>query len=559
MRSVPSDWRVNAPLGTGESPVRPIRQRSIRVGSRPALRHRPAPGCSRLAIAVRRPYECGHLHPFTMSLKPHALAAGFFSSVSRWAIRHPKRVLFAAALLTLAAAPGILRLKLRTDGHALVSRDAPEVRFDKSIRDRFGIEDEVVVLIRSGGSDGIFNPGTVQLIRTLTAKFKAMPGVNPGNVMSLATEPSFRLRPDPRIPQTLLEPPLTARPEIDQLREDLGKIQLYTGTLVSADGKSTVILLGAPDAGDNTALYRRVLDVIRATPSSPDEVSVTGAPVAEALFGIHILEDLGVPGGLLGATTHSALEGGARVWPSSAYELRLFIVRRIGLLPLAVVVMMLVFLFSFRNVLASLLPLPGVLAALVFIFGLMGWLGVPVYLTTAVMPVLLTVISVTNDIYLFSGYFTLLREKPGVNHARLVEETFDRLARPVACTAFAAVIGFLSFGFSPLAPVRAFGIFIGVGALLGLLLSLTAVPALLALINPAWLRPRGRLMDQTAFARLATEFARAGQWVVRRRRPVVGVALAVIGLSSFGLRQLVIQAGGAALMRRRPSGSSAHR
>ena len=72
---------------------------------------------------------------------------------------------------------------------------------------------------------------------------------------------------------------------------------------------------------------------------------------------------------------------------------------------------MLVLLLCFRNVLAALLPLPGVAATMLLVFGLMGWLGVPIYLTTAVMPVLLTVISVTNDIYLFSRYFNLLREK----------------------------------------------------------------------------------------------------------------------------------------------------
>ena len=472
---------------------------------------------------------------------PHTNDVGFFGSLSRYAIRHPKHVLLAAALVTLAAAPGVFRLKLRTDGQALISRDAPEVQYDKSIRAEFGIKDQIVVLIRSSQAGGIFNPSTVRLVRTLTAEFQQMPGVNPADVMSLATEPSFRLRPDPRVPQTLLEPPLTTPFELDQLREDLRKIQLYTGTLVAADGRSTVILLGAPDGGDNTRLYQRVLDVIAATPSSPDRISVTGAPVAEALFGIHILEDLGVPRGLLGTTTRPPPERDDRGLPTGPDGLRLFIVRRIGLLPVAIVVMMLVFFLSFRNVLAALLPLPGVAATLVFIFGLMGWLGVPIYLTTAVMPVLLTVLSVTNDIYLFSRYFSLLRERPDEHHVRLVEDTFDKLARPVACTSIAAVIGFLSFGFSPLPPVRAFGLFIGVGAIVGLALSLTVVPAFLTLLNPASLRPRHRHPENAGLSRLATRFATAGQRVVTHRRWVIGGVLAAMALSVLGLRRLVIQ------------------
>ena len=67
-----------------------------------------------------------------------------FRTLSHLGIRQPKRVLAVAILVTLAAAPGLLRLKLRTDGHALVSPNAPEVITDKAVRSRFGIHDQIV-------------------------------------------------------------------------------------------------------------------------------------------------------------------------------------------------------------------------------------------------------------------------------------------------------------------------------------------------------------------------------------------------------------------------------
>jgi hypothetical protein len=496
--------------------------------------------CYQLAIPAPALYDCGHLRLSTMSLKPHALVVGFFRLLARCAVRHPKHILFVAALVTLAAAPGILRLKLRTDGHALVSPTAPEVIADKAVRDHFGIHDQLVVLIRPRHADGIFNPAPLQLVRDLTAEFKQLPGVAPADVMSLATEPSFRLRPGRLIHQMMLEPSLETKAELERLRDDLRRIELYNGTLVSDDGQSTVILVGVPSGADRSQFYGKVLQIITAKKAAPDEIAVTGAPVAESLFGIQILEDLGVPGTVLGAGAREA--GKTTEWkmPSSLHEVRVFVARHIGLVPLAALVMMLVLLLCFRNVLAALLPLPGVVATMLLVFGLMGWLGVPIYLTTAVMPVLLTVISVTNDVYLFSRYFILLREKPGVNHVTLVEETFDKLARPVVCTSLAAVAGFLSFGFSPLVPVRTFGLFTGIGALLGLFLSLTMVPALLVLINPAWLRPRQR-HGAPPVSWLAANFAGAGQAVVRRRWWVVGFALAAAAITPFGLRQLVVQ------------------
>src|ERR1017187_8618588 len=111
---------------------------------------------------------------------PHKLPE-LFVSLFRWlahyAIRQPRLVLVLVALVTLAAAPGILRLKLRTDGHALVSPTAPEVLTDQAVRDHFGIHDQLVVLIRPRHADGIFNPATLQLVRDLTAEFKQLPGV----------------------------------------------------------------------------------------------------------------------------------------------------------------------------------------------------------------------------------------------------------------------------------------------------------------------------------------------------------------------------------------------
>src|SRR5262249_21693686 len=161
-------------------------------------------------------------------------------------------------------------------------------------------------------------------------------------------------------------------------------------------GQSTVILAGVPDGADPSRFYQQVCQVVETQGSTRDEVAVTGAAAAESLLGIQILEDLGVPKAFLGASVRG---DEAWKWPSSLHGLRLFAARRVGLVPIAALVMMLVFLVYFRNLPAALLPLPGVAATMLFVFGIMGWLGTPLYLTTTVMPVLLTVISVTNDIY----------------------------------------------------------------------------------------------------------------------------------------------------------------
>jgi len=467
-----------------------------------------------------------------------------FTALAACSISHPKKALAFALLLALLAAPGIARLKLRTDGHALVSPTAPEVVYDKSIRAKFGIEDQIVVLIHADGPDGIFNPGTLQLVRDLTAEFTRISGVNSNTLTSLATEPSFRMRPGSLMHQTLLEPPLKTKAEIDLLRDDLRRIELYTGTVVSASGKSTVILIGVSPDADRTAFYRRVSEILAAKGPFKEEVGITGAPVAESLLGIHILEDLGVPRALLGASTQAPSSKSAS--PACLHQMRLILARRIGLVTLAALVMMAILLLCFRNVLAMLITLPGVAATMLFVFGLMGLFSVPIYLTIAVMPVLLIATGVTNDIYLFTRYFALLREKPGVSHVELLRETFDKLASPVAATSVTAAIGFFSFAFSPLAPVQAFGVFTGIGVLFGLFYSLTAVPAILVLLKPDWLKSRAfgdrrASPNATAFPSLARGFSWLGLASGRARWWILGVSVVVMAVTPFGLRKLAIQ------------------
>ncbi|HEY2951450.1 MAG TPA: MMPL family transporter [Verrucomicrobiae bacterium] len=419
----------------------------------------------------------------------HQLVISAFDALTRYSIHHPRRIVLLAVLFTLGIAPGLMRLKLRTDGHALVDRNAPEVRYDQSIRDQFGVQDQIVVLIRANHPDGIFNPVTLNLVGELTTEFQLINGVRAANVISLATEHGFRTRPGTLIFQTFLETPRQTPQQLEELRDDLRRIELYTGTIVSYDYKSTAILIGAPPGLDRTKLYQTILDVIAAKGKLPDDLAVTGAPVAEALLGIHILEDLGVPRAWLGTSTRAPTETSRWKWPSSFYELRLLIARRIGLVPVAMALMALIFFLSFRTLAATFLPMLEVGASLIFIFGFMGYTHVPVYLTIAVVPVLLTAMAVTDEIHIFSRYFASLRERPEANHIELVRTTMEEMCCPVVNTSLTTAIGFVSFAFSPLRPVQAFGIFTGIGVMFCLVWSLSVMPALLVLIDPKWFRP----------------------------------------------------------------------
>jgi predicted RND superfamily exporter protein len=420
------------------------------------------------------------------------------------------------ALLVLASVPGLARLELRMDGRALIPSGAPEAVYDREVRRWSGVRDPLAVVVRADGREGVFRPSSLRRVRDLTAALACLDGVGPENVTSLATEQGFRFRPGTLQRSTLLDPLPATPAEVSRLRADLARIRVWDGLLVGRAGRSAAVVVGVPPGVDRTAFYRRARAVAEAYAGDGDRIEVVGAPAAEALLGSHILADLGIPAVWLGARD----EGG----------------RWIGLVPLALLLMGLVFRIAFGRIAAAGLPLLKVGLCLILLFGLMGWLGIPVYLTTAVLPVLLIAVGTASEVHLFRRFTILREERPEATGAELAAAAVAEVEAPVLQAGATTTAGFLSFSLSPVGPVHVFGLFAAAGALLCLLGSLTAVPAALALRPPGWIaRPRLRA---SLVARL---LAALGRFAVRRRRAVLAATALVALLAADGVRRLTVQ------------------
>lgn len=361
----------------------------------------------------------------------------------------PQTALALLLATVLAMAPGLFRLQLRTDGHSLVPPDDPAIALDRDARETFGLKDPLLVVIETRHPAGIYNAATLDLVRSLTSELAALPGLGPDDVQSLATESGGGFYADGIRFRPLLDPPPHTSERLAEVRDDVEGIDILHGTLVSHDRRATAILVGVPgpsdprgSAVDRTALYHRVAAISNRHETDADRVSVVGAPAAEALLGEHILADLAL------------------------------------LVPLALLVIAAVLRISCGCSWAALLGLAKVGAAQVFTLGLMGWCGQPVYLTSAMIPVLLTTIGLADEIHLLWHYRHRPAEEPPADALRRI---LGELAWPVVLTSITTAVGFLSFLTSSILPVSRFGLFTAIGVLFCLLWSLTATPALLAL------------------------------------------------------------------------------
>lgn len=462
-------------------------------------------------------------------------------SLVRFSVQRPRLVICIAILTTLAVAPGLVRLRLHTDGNALLPHQAPEVKHDRSIRKAFGIRDQLIVLVSTEHPEGIFNTHTLDLVRELTDRIGGMKGVDRTDITSLATERGDRVVPGTLNFRTFLEPPPRTQADLRRVRNDLRQIKLYIGTLVSFDERSTCIFVGVPDEVDRVALYGRLRNIIAELGDIPETVEVVGAPAAESLLGTHILEDLGIPAQWSGLRDFRTEEIDSSTAIRPAFRMRKWIGRHIGLLPLAILVMFLVLLVTFRSITAALLPLIEVGACLIFVFSMMGWSQTPIYLTVAVLPIILTAMAIADEIHIFTHYQQLLLQQSGAGRAALVEITMGEMWRPVVKTSITTVIAFLSFSLSPIRPVQVFGLFTAAGILFCMFWSLTVIPASLVLIPPRWFVSSKRGSSQASHVGLESLFKILGGVILRHRRLTLIIALAAIVITPWGLSRLLVQ------------------
>lgn len=436
----------------------------------------------------------------------------FWERLVERSIDRPRRAIVLMAAVTLLAAPGLLRLELRTDGHALVPPGDPAVRVDAEVRKHFGLRDPMFVVVVTDHPAGIYNSGTLERVAGLTAELAALDGIGSRQVISLATESRERLDPGTGMSFRAFLDPLPRTPEdMALLRQDLARpsAAILRGTVLSADGKAAAVVVGVPGSpgrsgdSDRGAVVRRILEVARRFESPRDRVLVVGAPAAEVLLGGHILGDLAF------------------------------------LLPLALLVMTAVLWLGCRRVWGVVLGLIEVGAALVWTFGVMGWVGVPVYLTTAMLPVLLTSLGMADEIHVFWHYQRRLAAAPaGEPHPEAVRATMRQMTRPVVLTTLTTAIGFLSFAPSGVLPVFWVGLFTGLGVLFCMVWSLTVIPAALALLPPE--RMARPAWSQGAPADGAGWTARLLLPLWRRKGPVLAVLLLVSVAAGAGVSRLFV-------------------
>jgi predicted RND superfamily exporter protein len=387
------------------------------------------------------------------------------------AVRRPRTVILLFLLLVLGAAVGALRLREEEDLLVFLPTHDPDVRLFQRVSRTFGALRVALIGVES---EDVFAGPTVARLQRATDQIRNVRGVD--RVVSMTSLSDVVASAEGAEVMPLVSAPPADAAAARALRDKVLAREHVAGSIVSLDGRATLIMVFlAEGAGD-----RQVSEAIRQVAEAelrPLTLYYGGAPFA----GRAIYE-----------------EAQADVWRLS---------------PVALLVLLLVVVLSFRDPVGVVLTVLSVAISALVVLGVMGFGGEKFTVATSTLPVILFASGSSYAVHVLGRYYLLSAD--GRPPAEAIREALTIVGPPLAIAAATTAVGFFSFVFSDVRPMRAFGIGCGAGVLVCWLVSLTLVPAVVVL----W--PRR--------ARHAAELGPLGELLVRLWHFAAGHRMLVIG------------------------------
>ena len=392
-------------------------------------------------------------------------------------------------LLTALAAYSAAQLRFNYNFNDFYPAGDPDLDYYQAYSDRFGNDNDYVLLgLEAPAGRTVFDPQFLVRVDSLTRFLQRRRHVAHVTSPTNTTNPVVAGLGVFNVPY--LHP---GDPDPAQRARDSATVFRtpgWVGNLIAADARAaTVLFQTAPNLSKppGDSLMAAVHAELARQGFAPDTYHVAGKLVAQSVFVDRLQRELVV------------------------------------FMSLSVLLVTGLLWFTFRTWWGVVLPLVVVLGAILWGLGVMSAFGVSIDLMTALLPVMLFVVGMSDTIHIITRYVSEIGyggEKKAALLVTLKESGFGS-----GLSAITTSIGFFTLMTSSIRPIYNFGLFTGIAVLLTFGLSFTLLPAMLVLLRRPQLRvPRedGHTWD----GRLGRLF----RVVLARRRLIVAVsALIVVG------------------------------
>ncbi|MEW5801720.1 MAG: MMPL family transporter [bacterium] len=385
--------------------------------------------------------------------------------IFEWVIDYPFRALVAILFLTFFFASQMSKLVFEAGFDSMLPKTNATYVLNEQVKDRFSLKDPVIVVMEAPGT--VYQAESLAKLHRLTMKIKDLPEVMENKVRSLST---FRqIQPDEggfRVERIMSAPPEDAQ-SVDTIRKMAEGDNLVKGRLVGKDGKSAAIVFPLRDGVDSLLFYQALQTLLKEE-EGPERFYISGRPVLTGIFGDFARKDMRV------------------------------------LFPLVLLVAALLMFIVFGNLRCVFLPLFEAMLTVLWTFGALSFFGVPLSPVLTMLPPLLVVVGVADDLYFLSRYQDKGIQNPNWSPQKIARETITELWRPLMGTSLTTMVGFLAFLPCEIRPLSYLGYASAFGILVSTCFTLFLIPAVFVLLPvrapKKWWSAKG---EESFFARLS--------------------------------------------------------
>ena len=413
--------------------------------------------------------------------------------LTRFSVERPRLVIALTLVATLIFLTQLPRITTDTDPKNMLPVTSGVRVSNDEVERWFALHKDVMVL-GIVNDEGIFTQWTLERIARITNAILKIPGVVVRDVTSLTTADNvlaedglLAIRPAvaeiPRTPAAMAA-----------LKQALLSNPLFVDRLLSKDGTTTAIYVPLEVGANAKVIADRVKEVL-AKEAGRERYHLAGDSVARDTFGIEMFYQMAI------------------------------------LSPIAGMVMFVVLWWMFRNLTLVLAVMGVAMVSIIWSLGLLIGLGYPVHIMSSMSPIFLMAIA-TDSIHIFNEFAFRFREVR--DKRRAVLETIAAVGGPVLYSDLATAVGFASLATVAIVPVKIFGLLVGFGTLVILLMSFTLVPAILM-----WLNEERLLQElESTDAASSSWLSGLGEFSVRHPKSIGVVGCALLVIAGLGLSRI---------------------
>ena len=420
----------------------------------------------------------------------------------QWITQQYKLVISLGVVLILCFMTALPALHKDIRSDAFLSDDNPAIVYRDKVKSIFGLSDPIVIAIHS--RDSIFTPERLNLVTALSDQLSRLNNIDEASVRSIATENNIRGSNEGFIVEPFYSGSIVDQQGADQVKAQLAQFPLYHGNLISHDHSTALVAFEYIDPSLAAETYQRLQGIVSDYEASSD-------------LAFHLAGEGAITGFIGEYIDNDAL----RLYPVTGS-----------------IIFFIVFLAISRKS-ATFSTIILIIASVVISMGTMASMGIPYFVITNALPVILIGISVADSIHIYSDYFDRRKAHPDETIPDAVVNTLSRMIRPITLTSLTTISGFLALALAAeMPPFVYFGYFTALGVAVAWLYSLTVLPAMMVLMKTD--APKARGVSSRASAWNVKLMSRLGLISWHRSKTIVAVALVVSLMGIFSALQLKV-------------------